>query len=194
MRPIMFDVDGVLADFVLGFLQVVNALPKGKGIIPYSTHEQKVWDFALPPKLLHAAWDIVKAERHFWADLPALISPAVFKDINRLRRYREVYFVTNRVGHKAHEQTREWLVTHGIEHPAVVVTGRKGQFAAAINAAAAIDDKAGNAVYTAYESPTTESFIIDLPYNHFDGGVLGSKVTRVDSVDQFLQAIEEGHI
>ena len=194
MRPIMLDVDGVLADFVLGFLNVVQSCPGGRDILPYSTHQQMVWDFALPPELLRAAWDIVKAERHFWADLPALISPAVFKDINRLRRYREVYFVTNRVGHKAHDQTREWLVAHGIEHPAVVVTGRKGQFAAAVNAAAAIDDKAGNAVYTAYESPTTASFIIDRPYNRFDSEVLGSKVTRVYSVDRFISILDEERI
>ena len=192
-RPILFDVDGVLADFVIAYLTLLrDCVPGCEDIEPYHTGLQKVWDFSIDKNYIHAGWVIVKNSNTFWMTLPPLVSPGTFARINALTKKREVYFVTSRSGgHKAQEQTRRWLTEHGVEHPTVIVSKNKGQFARAVDAAALIDDKAGNAVYVAYESPSTTAYLLNRQYNRFDHSVLGSKVRRIRAVDEFLDEIEK---
>ena len=81
-------------------------------------------------------------------------------------------------------------MANGVENPAVIISGKKGEFAKVVGATHAIDDKAGNAVYLQYESPKKKSYLLDASYNQFDQKVLGTKVVRVATVDEFLDAVE----
>lgn len=189
--PVQFDVDGVIADFVKGYLREAKVLRlyDGEAIgdadnVQYGTHHLvgRTADRVL--------WGAIVASPSFWESLPLAVPRDTLKRINALQDERDVYFATNRSGFHSRYQTQQWLELRGIKSPTVIVTARKGDFAKAIKAGYSIEDKAGNAVYIAYESPNTTSCLINRPYNRFPQEVLGSKVRRVESVDAFLDLIE----
>jgi hypothetical protein len=176
---IQFDIDGVLADFLGGYHNVQDWL----GMV---RTESTNWDDYYSAEV----WAEIKSYPYFWEDLGACVPESVFRRINALQPHTPVYFVTNRAGWIVKTQTENWLKARGVLHPTVVVTTRKGEFAHAVGATHAIDDKAGNAVYTTYQSPKTVSYLLDRPYNRFDQSVLGTKVKRIGSVTEFLDDIE----
>lgn len=190
-RKIQFDVDGVLADFMTAFTRLAKA--HGYADAVTGTDEQTVWEQygSVPSEHVDKVWALIKADRGFWAGAPALIPPGTFRRIDDLQARYEVYFATARVGTNVKAQTTAWLQWRGVKYPTVVITPKKGETAHALNADYAIDDKAGNAIYTAYQSPKTASYIIDRPYNRFDHSTVGAKVRRVKTVDEFLDQIEQ---
>jgi hypothetical protein len=191
MATVQFDIDGVLADFMHGFTRLAREMGCGNTVT--SSAQQTVWETYgdVPPERVNVVWENAKASPWFWEDLPALIHHSVFRRIERLQGGHDVYFATSRPGRDAKLQTIRWLRAHGISWPTVIVTSRKGETAAAAGAAYAIDDKAGNAIFTGYQKGV-RSYILDAPYNRFDPGVVGSPVRRVRTVDEFINDIEEG--
>lgn len=190
---LVIDVDGVLADFVLGITKKMSEM--NSNVKPFPTSEQKSWDFReLPPGLLKEAFAEAAVDNaySFNADLESLITEEEARRLTRLSLDHEVYFATNRPGGmEALRGTKRFLDRIGMIHPNVVITAKKGEFAAAIGATHLIDDKAGNAVYAKYHSPSTEVFLIDRPYNRFDQTVVGTKVNRIMTFSEFLDAVEK---
>jgi hypothetical protein len=186
MSVVMFDIDGVLADFKLGFAQEyerVHAQP-----FPLPPGEGMWGDF-----LDKLTWASVKNSLTFWQELPPLINGSEAQRIAMLTRKAAVYFVTARPGRSVAYQTEVWLYGLGIRSGAVILSSRKGEMCKALGADYAIDDKAGNCVYMAYESPRTHVYICDQSHNQFDPRVLGSKVKRVKTVSEFLDDVEGNH-
>lgn len=196
MKPIvMFDVDGVLADFSYGFRAYAKILGHAPEIKPYSHSDPRhtQWDWPdLTGEALSKTWDAVKRSGNFWYTLPPLVGLAEAKRIQRFALDHPVYFVTARVGASARFQTVLWLRDYlGLLDPNVIVSSDKGDTACDLGATHSIEDKAGNAVYIAYVTRgSTRSYLIDRPYNRFDHGVLGSKVTRVQTVAEFMDDVE----
>ena len=195
MKTFVVDIDGVLADFILGFTKL--AAIKHPDIPVYSALQQKSWDgFAgMSETQITQTWERVLKSPNFWQDLPTLASPATFTWLNKLNLQAQVYFATNRVGKDPLYQTKQWLQSHGIFEPNVVVTKRKGEFCRVVNATYAIDDKADNASAIAWLSERegyparTIPFLLTRPYNQYDERMVGSKyVMRVNTFDEFLTA------
>lgn len=188
----MLDIDGVLADFVLGITQRMSLIDPN--IQPFPTSEQQSWDFReLPPGLFSAAFkEATKDAFNFNASLPPLITKEEGERLRNLCNNEEVYFATNRPGGlAAHRGTRVFLESaFGIDRPNIVITAKKGEFAAVIGATHAIDDKAGNVAFIKYHHPSTEVFLLDQPYNRFDQTVLATKVVRVKTFTQFLDSLK----
>lgn len=198
-QTIMFDIDGVLADFSYGFRALARVSGFAPEIRPYShtdpRHEK--WDWPdLTGEALAKTWDAVRRSGNFWYNLPPLVNRVDVKRIQKLAipDPSRVFFVTARKGLNVKFQTAFWLRdVFGILDPSVIVSADKGDTALDIGATYSIDDKAGNAVYVAYRTKgATKSYIIDRPYNRFDHDVLGSKVTRVSDLSEFLDDVEAG--
>lgn len=188
---IMCDIDGVLADFIRGFASAARQFIDPT--VPAHTDATvPFWDVQriMPPPVAQATWDYVNASETFWQGLPPLLSAHESQRLRELCECEQVYFVTSRRGVRVKQQTEQWLRSQlAIDRPTVLVTARKGEIARALGADFALDDKAGNAVYTAYESPSTISCLIDRPYNAFDHDVLGNRVRRVRTVTEFLNLV-----
>jgi hypothetical protein len=191
MAPIiMFDVDGVLADFVQGFTTLAHDMfPE----VPITlTVDQPKWDGfpGMTREQINKVWRVIDQADDFWPNLPALPIPA--GDICDLQLRAQVYFVTNRKGQNVVEQTKRWLWRQGIEAPDVMAAGLKGEIARGLNANYMLDDKAGNVLHAYYHNldrKAFKSYVLDRPYNQFDTTVVGSGVIRVKTIDDFISDI-----
>lgn len=179
-RPVVqFDVDGVLANFDLGYRRVYHEL---FGVtLPPATR----WDQSTDPHV----WAEIKSSPTFWLLLAPLVDVVELQKIADLYFAADVYFVTHRMGVNPKRQTEQWLELYGIPRPTVVVSGAKGEFAKMAGVTHAIDDKFGNAYVISCLSRGTKSFLLDAPYNQADHTVVGGSVTRVQTVAQFLEEI-----
>jgi FMN phosphatase YigB (HAD superfamily) len=191
-RVVMFDVDGVLADFTLGFTTLAKEMFPESIMSPWSTLDQPQWEFS--GRLVEyqdRVWNRIKQMDDFWSQLHPLASADELTRIANLVNKAEwpIYFVTARVGKTPQPQTEIWLARQGIEYSTVIVSHLKGEAAVVLGATHAIDDKAGNAISTSYMSDA-ESYIIDRPYNRFDHDVVGGSVRRVKTVGEFLDQVE----
>jgi 5'(3')-deoxyribonucleotidase len=192
MKTIQFDVDGVLADFVLGFTQVSN---KFFGSPLQKTAEIASWsDWGLETKQVNEVWKYISTEPNFWRDLPPLVSPTVFEYINELSAVHHVVFVTHRVcGFPSPQfQTQQFLIKNGVHAPNVVLARNKGAVAQAINANFSIEDKLENAEQIHVESKAV-SYLVNRPYNQTMTGELfdrGYGVIRVNTVSEFLAEVQ----
>jgi 5'(3')-deoxyribonucleotidase len=186
MSVLVLDCDGVLADFVRGFMTKANGI---YGTPIYGTLEQKSWDKfeGLTEEQVAWVWDEIKKDPEFWVNLKPLATRHEFDKIIVMQRAgHDIYFVTSRPGINTKRQTEQWLHYLGIAIPTVLVSSSKGEAAKVLGAHALLEDKAGNAVVTQYLSPKTVPYLIDRQYNRYDSSVVGSKVKRVKSVAEFL--------
>lgn len=191
-KIIIFDIDGILAEFVFGATDLMCDLGILK--VPYGTDQQPSWDFDISPKDQTRLWDAIRNSPTFWEDLNPLASSVEMALISQLNEEHIVYFVTSRQNSgNAKQQTERWLTKRGINNPTVIISANKGDVALAVGADYLVDDKCGNAIYAKYRSPKTEVFLIDRPYNRFTPeNVVGTKVKRIKTVTEFLDAINGG--
>lgn len=184
------DVDGVLADFVRGFTAYGRQL-YGKHVPVIHTVDHRGWDDfpELDAAQQHTVWSYIRNSTCFWRMLEPCASVSVFNTLTALNAEIPLYFITNRPGIKTKQQTEGWLADHGVYNPTVVVTADKGYAVQGLGVTHYIDDKAGNAVFTKYQNKQSKVYLLDRPYNQFPHDVLGKRVQRVKTVEEFLQEV-----
>jgi uncharacterized HAD superfamily protein len=188
-KVVMFDIDGVLADFVGAYTALAHEY---YGTPIYTSLEQASWDFkqlGLTNAQKNFLWEKIKSSESWWTSLAPLLHRDTYIDIDGLQMEADIYFVTSRPGVNVRWQTKQWLQAQGIYSPSVILSSRKGDVATGLQADFMIDDKAGNAIFVKYQSPKTRVFILDREYNQFNPGVIGSKVERIKSVEDFIKEI-----
>ena len=187
---IMFDVDGCLADFIQGYNKMALTIPRQYAVRPLN--EGSRWGDYNDV----VVWDHIKRSRTFFFELPSMqefiTKPELWMRIAKLEQDNDVYFVTSRQGVHVKRQTQDWLTRRGVYDPSVIITPDKGETARVIKADFAIDDKAGNAMFIKYQRQKCESFILDKPYNQWDPTMVGTKVRRIFSVEEYINAVETG--
>lgn len=185
---VMFDIDGVLANFCAGLARLVYDTYG----IHLPDHPQKVlsWDYdriMLTPQQYQHVWKTINTSPDFWYRLPSLLTAYEWQHLANLCQRHSVYFVTARTGRHLEHQTQCWFEQAGILRANVIISKHKGEIAKAINAAYSLDDKAGNAVMISWMAPKCRSYLINRQYNDIDPEVIGSKVHRVETVLDFLR-------
>jgi hypothetical protein len=105
---LVFDIDGVQADFCLGFTFEAHLL--GKVEAPWSTKDQDTWhfDFHVDP-----VWAAVEKSPSFWYDLKPLASGHDVRAMQWAAERCEILYVTARRGLAAERQTWPWLRDQG---------------------------------------------------------------------------------
>jgi uncharacterized HAD superfamily protein len=181
---VMFDIDGVLADFISAYTALGSEMFPGR-IERQRTEDRESWHELNGPHD-DKIWNFIKHSPLWWTTLPLLVDQATMVAIDSLGIDHDVYFTTARVGNRPKVQTEQWLEKHGVSSPTVVVTEKKGEAAQVLGAHYCIDDKAGNAVAVSYLSKGTKSYLLDRKYNRLDHTVIGGRVKRVRSVGEYL--------
>ena len=187
-KTIIFDVDGVLADFVLGFTREIGAEQ------PWGERQNAGnWNFIdkFEKQRVEDAWSRIRNNPQWWINLPPLEDYATYQRIARLQLDHQVLFVTARSGINAQWQTQRWLRLQGIMNANVVVADKKGDVAAAVGAHYHIDDKPENAacVHWIADKKPCRSYFLDHEYRQ-SGMWLPPRIKRVSSVNQYLEDIE----
>jgi hypothetical protein len=140
---IAFDVDGCLANFTDSYAAKLvkvtgtNLLPKPLTIPCWD------WDkhYGYSQDQIAATIENVAADKLFWQKLDTLAEPEVFTRINSLSKDNEVYFLTNRFGSNAKQQTEKWLYEQGILYPTVIIGSNKRPILDTIKVTFFVDDK-----------------------------------------------------
>lgn len=196
----ILDIDGVLANFTLGFTLMLKKLVPHAPIIS-GPWEAKAWDFreyywpeitdrAQLEPVLEATWDEINKSHEFWCSLPPLWSA---QELQSLRELRPALFLTRREGAFVFDQTYRWFLKYGIMEPMIlrVRSGEeKYQLAAKLGQTVLVDDSPKNCLQAAEAG--MHVLMMDYPYN---STVEHKNITRVSSVTQALELahkLEEG--
>lgn len=176
------DVDGVLADFTLGFRRLLAQWHPEYSI--HATAEQQTWDYIdITKEHEDETWTRLKQHVTFWRDLKSRLTPEEqFKLIVLCGEHR-VYFVTNRTGVSPEEQTATWLRARGVYSPHVIVTADKALAVRTVGARFAIDDKPGNILAM---HPFTHTTLYSLWYNRSYTGPMDYCVSSLGAWIDFI--------
>lgn len=206
------DIDGVLADFNTGFIERAIAVT-GKDLFPARPFDIPEWNYpehyGYSDAEISAIWENIAADSTFWLKLPPY--PNAMGVLERLRVLtdmgHDIYFITSRPGVVSKRQSEIWLGTHGgdfLQTPTVLISGKKGASASALDLHAYIDDRYENVVDVSRErwvktdenpvgASKTLVFLVNQPWNtgraHWDAILKTLSVWRVSSVDEMLNQV-----
>ena len=173
-KIVVFDVDGVLANFEYGYNAMLSRLGR-PGI--FATQ----WSDLGDPNV----WSAIENDPFFWLRLPSLVGADTWTRIACLCADEDVYFATARHVCDPKHSTEQWLRRYLGHKGTVVITQQKARFVKAVRATHIIDDKYEN-IWQARQH-CQGAVLLSRPYNEF-----GTGVQRVITVEQFLDAIERG--
>lgn len=143
------DVDGVLANFNEAFATRLHAVT-GRDVLP-KEDQFPVWHWPQQHGYTDAeveqTWASVFADPRFWLLLPPY--PTTENMLHRLSirdaMGDDIYFITNRSGIKAKQQTEQWLRHCGYQgRPTVLLSGSKAALVDALSLDVYVDDFADN--------------------------------------------------
>jgi 5'(3')-deoxyribonucleotidase len=204
MKTIVFDIDGVLADFIAGFMRVAKEVV-GRDLPYVDTLTHEHWDSfpGLTDEEVAGTWEYIRKYQgyEFWRTLTPIALYAEFMSIAALmlegEEYR-VYFATNRQTPDALAASTRWLAGQLSEDVLflrvhVVITKRKGEFCRAVDADYYIDDKSENVDCAIWMTDKkVKAFVIDRPYNRGVYAPHSSSAKRVFSIAEFLEEVRNG--
>lgn len=186
-KRLMLDIDGVIADFVLGFTTAAKTL----GLIdaPYSTREQEGWAFPFDESKV---WGYLNCCPNWWLTLEPLVSKYEVQCLADLCRAEgiEVHFLTSRPearrGMSVTEQARLWL-TSVAGWPAEFESwnvacsgnGNKGLYCVVHEIQLAVDDRPENV--KSIEGAGIRAWLYLQSYNR------GTGLTSVDGWEHLLR-------
>ncbi len=189
MKTVIFDVDGVLAEFTYRFLSFASAYFP---CLPVSTANRKTWEFrSLTHEQFTKVFEQIRLGKFDWSLAPSLLNPLDIIAIDQLRQNGiSIQYVTNREGPRAKIDTEKWQSDNRLPTGIVKVTADKAAYVRAIAAdiVGIIDDAPSNLEAYAAAGFSDVLYVRDWPYNR-DVALPGLK--RVSSVAEFAYLVIE---
>lgn len=193
------DVDGCLANYCDAFLRRL-IVTSGRDLTDSLNPIYHCWDwpqaFGYTEEEVKAAMDSVAAQDDFWLTLNPypLAQEDLFRLATREALGHDVYFITNRYGVKAKQQTEIWLRHCGfLSRPTVLISAEKALCVEALRLDCYIDDNVENVMDVVGDSSCDQVFLMSRPWNTTHRWTT-SYLTRVDSVREMLQAVERSYV
>jgi 5'(3')-deoxyribonucleotidase len=180
------DMDGVLADFIKSFNELVKV---HFGIVLPDPAE--TWDYhkaLMTSAQRNKAWDIMKTTPFYGTILPLDGAIDAIDRLNRLTyKGNEVYFITSRPGAMTKFYSEKWLQFHGMDMPTVLLSSNKGPVAKGLGLDVFVDDKPENnmeVLDAVGRDPKVRVYLPDHPYNQWadQPSNYGVRVTGLNEV------------
>lgn len=185
------DIDGVLADFISPFLNVVEK-KLGNGPI----HPESITDLSFkehPYLSEEAVWkcmEEVSYDPAFWHSLSPLISSQDWEELDRLSQKSELVFVTHRWErdtYSIHEVTCDWLKRHGVRRPVVHFTQAcKSDLIRELEVGLFMDDRHENCAAIAEK---TEALVL-MPHRLYNQSFSHPRVKRIASFAELFDYLK----
>lgn len=185
MARVGVDIDGVLANFVSGFADLIKRMT-GKDV----PHMADSWDWYRAHGVTAAdekeLWAYIRAHPEFWVGLAPLrdAREGGFAALERWHRNRsDIYFITSRPGVGAKTATEEWLEKVLSFPPTVLLVGGavdKAKAADALNLTHFVDDRPENIVAVRTHVPRCRAALYTASYN--EGEELPVRVHRLEEL------------
>ena len=168
-----FDLDGVLADFNSRFIERIieitgeDKFPPRPFDIP-TWHYPQVYGYTDEQMDLTngPVWTSIRHDPTFWAMLPAYSWTAnVLRRLHALQHEHAIYFITDRTGATAKQQTESWLRNYNFDRATVLISSQKALCAQALKLDVYVDDRYENTESVGATSSTTQTFLLTRPWN-----------------------------
>ena len=166
------DLDGCFANFNQSFMQTIASVT-GRNLFPPG-YEPTTWHY--PQALgytqaeIDRVWAVIHQNSSWWAKLqPYKETNEAFSFLRMEQRKDlslDVYFVTAREGLNAKTQTENWLRSHGIPNPTVLLSPHKLDCVRALDLETYLDDHAENCARVA-SYPGCDTYLLVRPWNRF---------------------------
>ncbi|OGQ76670.1 MAG: hypothetical protein A3G40_14260 [Deltaproteobacteria bacterium RIFCSPLOWO2_12_FULL_57_22] len=186
------DIDGVVADFLSPFLQVV-ARKTGMGAIAAETITD--FNFKEHPFLTEAiVWksmEEVSYDPAFWRGLSSLISDEDWHRLEALSGQGKLVFVTHRYERETYsipQVSCDWLRRHGISRPVVYFTQEpKGQLVQDLGVSLFVDDRFENCQNVAEKTGA----IVLMPHRTYNQEFTHPRVRRIQNFNELFTYVDE---
>jgi uncharacterized HAD superfamily protein len=186
------DIDGVVADFLSPFLQIVEK-KIGNGPIPHESITNfnfKDHPF-LSEKIVDECMVEVSYDPVFWQRLSPLLTREHWQELDRLSRKERLVFITHRYERETydiHQVTRDWLMRYGIEKPVVYCTQEsKAKLVEYLGVGLFVDDRHENCQEVAEKTRAT----VIMPHRHYNQGFSHPKVTRIREFSEIFSYLAD---
>ena len=181
------DIDGVLADFITPFLQMLGERTGSGPIDPASITDPNFMQHPfVTSEIIAECMEVASYDPEFWRALDPLLSPTQWQALDQVSRDHEIVFITHRWvrdSYDINQVTCEWLRRHGVSKPLVYFTQeKKSQLVQKLDIEIFVDDRHENCEDVATQTDAVV-FMPHRPYNH---KFHHPKVRRIHELDEFF--------
>ncbi|HEX9878996.1 MAG TPA: hypothetical protein VGB25_02240, partial [Candidatus Binatia bacterium] len=176
------DIDGVLADFLTPFLQLLEEETGSGPITAESVTDFNFTDHpVLSEKIVLECFEKVSYSPSFWKTLSPLITPGDWQKLDSLSREDRLLFITHRYVRDTYDLnavTCDWLKLHGISKPVVHFTNEsKAPLVENLGIRFFMDDRYENCRDVAEQTQAT----VLMPHRSYNQSFQHPSVKRIQS-------------
>lgn len=181
------DIDGVLADFITPFLQLLEKRSGSGPIDPASIIDPNFMDHPfLTKEIILECMEATSYNPDFWRALSPLLPAASWRTLDKISRDHELVFITHRWERDTYDinqVTCDWLRSHGVSHPVVHFTqDKKSVLAQKLNIGLFVDDRYENCEDVA----TQTDAVVLMPHRPYNQAFNHPKVRRIQEIDEIF--------
>jgi uncharacterized HAD superfamily protein len=185
------DIDGVLADFVTPFLQLLAARTGSGPIDPASITDPNFMQHPfLSRELISECMEAASYDPEFWRAMSPLLSAEQWQALDRISSEHELIFITHRwvpETYDINEITCDWLRRHGVTRPVVYFTQeKKSALIRKHRIALFVDDRHENCEDVATETDA----LVFMPHRPYNQTFHHPKVRRIHDFDELWDHVK----
>ena len=181
------DIDGVLADFLPPFLEILAERAGYGPIDPQSITDPNFTNHPyLSQEIISRCIVEVSYNPKFWRDLAPLPSTAEWLALDALSRENRLIFITHRYERETYDIGRitcDWLRKHGVSNPVVYFTqNHKSELIEKLAVELFVDDRHENC----RDAAENTKAVIMMPHRTYNSAFHHPRVQRIQSLTEIF--------
>ncbi len=181
------DIDGVLADFLPPFLEILAERAGYGPIDPQSITDPSFTNHPfLSQDIISQCMVEVSYNPTFWSELAPLPSAEEWRVLDRLSRENRLIFITHRYERETYDINRitcDWLRKHGVSNPVVYFTqGQKSELIAKLAVELFVDDRHENC----REAAENTKALVMMPHRTYNSTFSHPRVQRIQDLTEIF--------